>query len=106
MHRYTQEQKDFIGSICVGLTVDEIRQKFINRFGVEVTKKSIKGIMYRNNFKNPMQGFETRFNKGQAPWNKGKKGLQTGGEAGWFKKGSVPPSHKPVGSEVVLEGTY
>lgn len=105
MHRYTQEQKDFIGSICEGLTVDEILEKFIERFGVEVTKSSIKGIMYRNNFKNHMQGFETRFKKGQEAWNKGKKGLFLGCEETWFKKGNQPPSYKPIGSEAVSEGT-
>jgi hypothetical protein len=105
LHRYTQEQKEFIGNICEGLTVDKILEKFTERFNVEVTKKSIKGIMYRNNFKNHMQGHETRFNKHQEPWNKGKKGIQTGGEEGWFKKGNVPPTHKPVGSEAVADGT-
>jgi hypothetical protein len=105
MHRYTQEQKEFIGCICEGLTVDEILEKFIERFGVEVTKKSIKGIMYRNNLKNHMQGFETRFKKEHDPWNKGKKGLFLGGEEGWFQKGNQPPSYKPVGSEVIAEGT-
>jgi hypothetical protein len=105
VHRYTQEEKEFIGCICEGLTLDEILEKFIERFGVNVTKKSIKGIMYRNNFKNHMQGFKTRFKKEQEAWNKGKKGLQTGGEEGWFKKGNLPSTHKPVGSEAVSEGT-
>jgi hypothetical protein len=105
MHRYTNEQKAFIGSICEGLTVDEILEQFITHFGVNVTKKSIKGIMYRNNFKNHMQGYQTRFNKGQKAWNKGMKGIQTGGEEGWFKKGNLPPTHKPVGSESVEDGT-
>lgn len=104
MHRYTLEQKEFIGSICEGLTVDEILEKFIDRFGVEVTKKSIKGIMYRNNFKNHMQGFETRFKKGQSPWNKDTKGLRLGGKETQFKKGNMPPSHKHIGSESVQDG--
>jgi hypothetical protein len=103
MHRYTQEEKEFIGCICEGLTVDEIHAKFIERFRVNVTKKSIKGIMYRHNFKNHMQGYETRFKKGHEVWNKGKKGIQTGGEEGWFKKGHMPPSYKPIGSESVQE---
>lgn len=104
MHRYTNEQKEFIGSICEGLTVDGILKQFKERFNVEVTKKSIKGIMYRNKFKNHMQGYETRLIKGQEAWNKGKKGLQLGGEEGWFKKGNLPPSHKPIGSESAQDG--
>jgi len=104
VHRYTQEQKEFIGSICEGVTVATILEIFIDKYGVGVTKKSIKGIMYRNNFKNHMQGYETRLKKGHKTWNKGKKGLQLGGEEGWFKKGNLPPSHKPVGSESIIEG--
>lgn len=37
------------------------------------------------------------FQKGHTSYNKGKKGLQTGGSAGWFKKGQQPSSTKPVG---------
>ncbi|MDQ2150095.1 HNH endonuclease [Alcaligenaceae bacterium C4P045] len=39
-----------------------------------------------------------RFPKGHQPWNKGTKGIHTGGEATQFKKGSKPHTTLPVGS--------
>lgn len=48
----------------------------------------------------------TFFPKGNIPWNKGMKGLQIGGEITQFKKGSIPPNHRPVGSERIDEDGY
>lgn len=39
-----------------------------------------------------------RFTKGNEPWNKGVKGLDIGGKATRFKKGSKPANYRPVGS--------
>lgn len=40
-------------------------------------------------------GMKSRFQKGRPSWNKGMKGLNTGGEAGWFKKGHFPANRDP-----------
>jgi hypothetical protein len=48
----------------------------------------------------------TQFPKGHQPWNKGMKGLQIGGEETRFKKGTVPPNHREVGSERIDEDGY
>lgn len=40
-----------------------------------------------------------RFPKGGAPWNKGMKGLNIGGEATRFKPGSRPHTWQPIGTE-------
>ncbi|KVU09379.1 hypothetical protein WK62_06390 [Burkholderia ubonensis] len=45
------------------------------------------------------RGTSCRFPKGHVPWNKGKKGVTTGGEATRFKKGSKPRNWMPIGSE-------
>jgi len=103
-HRYTAEQIDYIKSIAVGLPVEDIQEAFNEKFNLQVTFKSIKGIMYRQDIKNRMQGYNTRFQEGHKPWNKNKKGLQLGGEASWFKKGDPHPQQKPVGSESIHEG--
>jgi len=42
-----------------------------------------------------------RFKPGQPSWNKGKKGSDTGGYKGHFKKGHLPQNYRPVGSERV-----
>lgn len=107
MHRYTKEQIEFIREIAEGKHVEEIQELFIQKYKVDVTFKSIKGIMYRHDIKNRMQGYATRFKDGQKAWNRGMKGLDCAGENGrktQFKKGNVPPTHKPVGAEVIEQG--
>lgn len=42
-------------------------------------------------------GKSTRFKKGQEAWNKGMKGLNLGGEAGYFKPGHKPHNTKSDG---------
>jgi hypothetical protein len=103
-HRYTQEQIQFIREIAEGKTLEEIQELVKRNYNLVVSVRSVQGVMYRNGIKNGMKGYTTRFNKGQSPWNKDMKGIQTGGEEGWFKKGNLPPSHKPVGSESIQEG--
>lgn len=41
---------------------------------------------------------DTRFTKGHGPWNKGVKGVHTGGDATWFKPGQLPHNTLPIGS--------
>lgn len=43
-------------------------------------------------------GKATRFKPGHNTWNTGMKGLRLGGQATQFKRGTVPPNHRPVGS--------
>lgn len=43
-------------------------------------------------------GKRTRFTPGHSTWNKGKKGVHTGGIETQFKKGEVPHNYRPVGS--------
>ncbi len=105
-HRYTAEQIDFIRKIAPGKSIDEIVVLFNQKFDTAVTFKSIKGIMYRNKIKTGMQGYKTRFTKGQTAWNKGTKGLQLGGEKGWFKKGVTPPTTLSTGTERVNENDF
>lgn len=44
------------------------------------------------------------FKKGDEAWNKGKKGLDLGGQAGHFKPGHCPTNWMPIGSERVTKG--
>jgi hypothetical protein len=43
-------------------------------------------------------GSETRFQKGQSPWNKGTKGVHKGGEQTQFKPGQLPHNTSEIGS--------
>lgn len=52
------------------------------------------------------RGTSFEFKKGHAPWNKGTKGLQIGGEATQFKPGQLPHNTQPIGSyRVDKDGT-
>lgn len=50
-------------------------------------------------------GVATRFQPGLTPWNKGKKGLQIGGTHTRFKPGQRPHTWRPIGHEVIRDGT-
>jgi hypothetical protein len=50
------------------------------------------------------RGKQTQFTKGQHAWNKGKKGLQLGGQETQFKKGTKPHNAVPVGAERINQG--
>jgi len=47
---------------------------------------------------NGSQGKNCRFTKGHEPWNKGLRGVATGGHATRFKPGSKPQNWLPIGS--------
>lgn len=106
-HKYTKEHIDYISSICKGKSKIEIKDLFNSEFETDVSLGSIRSIMDRNDLKSGMRGrvnTTTQFKKGQESWCKGMKGLNLGGEAGWFKKGHDHWKTLPVGSESVKEG--
>lgn len=106
MHRYTKEQIDYIRSIAKGRSRKEVHRMTTERFNLDVSKRSIEGVMYNNKIYTTTRGksggsLATQFKKGQKAWNKDMKGLQLGGEEGWFKKGRESEKRLPVGSERV-----
>lgn len=103
VHQWTDEQKSFIAEVADGLTRKQIRQLFNYHFGLNLTLNQIVGFMKRNKINN---NIDARFRKGGKAWNKGMKGLQTGGDAGWFSKGQKPHNYKPVGTERVNSEGY
>lgn len=104
MHRYTDEQLEYLREIAGGRTREEIRDLFNAKFSVEITLGSLRSTMSRRGIKSHMQGYRTRYAKENKPWNTGKKGICTGWEMTQFKRGNLPPTHLQVGSEAEREG--
>jgi hypothetical protein len=72
--------------------------------GAAVTDDQIIGWRKRNRISTGRTG---RFEKGQVPPNKGRKGYSAPGcEKGWFKKGQRPHTAKPIGYEMVDRDGY
>lgn len=102
-NHYSKEQIEYIRAIAEGNPVKEITKQLNEKFGINKTVRSVRNVMSRNQIKNNMQGYATRFEKGQESWNKGTKGL-TNGSSTSFKKGNIPPMTREVGHETILEG--
>ena len=95
VHRWTQEEIDYLREIAYGKHLSEIVDMMSEKFNMSFSPNQIKGIMGRQSIKT---GFTGRFEKGMNAWNKGTKGL-TGPNKTSFKKGNEPWNKKKIGSE-------
>lgn len=95
MHRYTQEQKQFIINNNYGKYAKELAKMFNLKFGANITAKEIKYFRQNHRLNSGLTG---QFEKGHKTWNKGLKGYMGANETS-FKKGNVPHNHRPIGSE-------
>lgn len=99
MHKFTDEEKAYLKEIIPGKKYVEIAQLATEKFGWNMTLEQVKGFCARYHITTGLTGC---FPKGNEPHNKGKKGVYYKGcEKTWFKKGNVPPQHRPVGSETI-----
>ena len=91
---------EFMLAFIPGHEEKEIKQAFLDRFGILLTEGQISGFKYKYNICSGTHG--GRFEKGQQSHNKGKKVSPEQYEkmkATRFKKGDKPANIKPVGSE-------
>ena len=102
-HWWSDEEIDFLREHYKKHTIREMVPMFNERFNVGITFNQIKGTLRRYNI---TSGRDGKYKKNQPSWNKGKKGLNTGGEKGWFKVGNKPLNYKPVGTERVNKQGY
>lgn len=99
MHIYTEDEKAFLKEYTSGHSYAEIRKAFAERFGWEITCNQVKASIARYHLSTGRTGC---FEKGHIPVNKGKKMSEATYrkcEKTMFKKGNIPASIRPVGSE-------
>jgi len=102
---FTPGQVEFLRKEYKGRSVTELRIIFNDKFNTHMTWDQIKTAVHNRGFTSGRTG---HFPKGHKPWNHGTKGQGlTGANKTSFKKGSVPPNRKPLGSErICLKDGY
>ena len=103
MHKYTQEQINYLVSKIPGRSYRELIYLFYKRFEVNLSISQIKSFIGNRKLSTGRTG---RFEKGNLPFNKGQKGLTWGGKETQFKKGNKPHNYLPVGTERVNGDGY
>ena len=106
MHKYTDEERDFMKSYYFGHSYKEIRDEFNKRFGADISVGQVKNYGRRYHL---LTGRTGRFEKGNVPANKGvpmsaeryAKCAPTMFKKGERHGGNTP---MPVGSEKVRDG--
>lgn len=102
MHRYSEEQKEFIITNNYGKYAKELAAMFNEKFNTNITSHEIK--YFRRNHK-LNSGLTGQFQKGHNTWNKGTKGLTHSNKTS-FKKGNKPHNYRPIGSERITKDGY
>lgn len=105
-HTYTDENVDYIKSIAPFNKLDDIVIKFNEKFNLNLSKRSVQGLMYRRRIPTGVKTNSGQFKKGHTPWCKGMKGLNFGGKETQFGKGKEHNKYLPIGSEVVESTGY
>ena len=110
MHRYSEEQKEFIITNNYGKYSKELAEMFNQHFNTNITAKEI-AYFRRNNKLN--SGLTGQFKKGNVPHNKGKKQIEYMSQESIektketrFKIGNKPKNYRPVGSERITKDGY
>ena len=99
---WTEEEKRYLAEITLGRSRQEITEMMSTKFNQEYTNTQITAAIKRYGLTTGRTG---RFEKGHVPFNKGTKGL-TGANKTSFKKGNVPHTYLPIGSESVTRDGY
>lgn len=110
MHRYSEEQKEFIITNNYGKYSKELAEMFNQHFNTNITAKEI--AYFRRNHK-LKSGLTGQFKKGNVAHNKGKKQIEYMSQEDIektketrFKKGNKPKNYRPVGSERITKDGY
>lgn len=99
---YPDEVQEFILNNYKGCGPTGMMQKIKEKFDLSYTKSELKSFYHTHHLNSGLTGY---FPKGNVPANKGKKGVHFS-PATEFKKGSVPPNVRPLGSERITVDGY
>ncbi len=104
VHRYTQEEFEFIDDNIIDRTISELTELFNAHFGLNLSVGQIRGFVHNNGL---TSGVDCQFQPGHTPANKGKKGVShPNAVPTQFKKGKMPWNYVPVGSERINADGY
>ncbi len=93
---YPEEIKNFITDNHIGVGPKGMAELLNKTFNTNYTAEQMKSYYGNHNINSGLVGY---FEKGLKPWNKGLKGVTTGGVQTQFKEGHLPHNYVPVGSE-------
>ena len=110
MHRYSEEQKEFIITNNYGKYSKELAEMFNQYFNTNITAKEIAYFRRKHKLKSGLTG---QFKKGNIAHNKGKKQIEYMSKEAIertkktrFKKGNKPKNYRPIGSERITKDGY
>lgn len=115
---FTKQIEDHVKEHGHGLTTKDLTALVNGRFGTGYSEKQIYHLRHRLGVNPPTDGrfqkgsqigVKYRFKPGQVPANKGKtwdemgikQEAREGTAKAWFKKGSIPANHLPVGTRTL-----
>lgn len=101
-HRNTPEQLAWLRKAYTTTALKNLATAFNDAFGTAVTEKQIRSTLRNHGIRSGRTG---RIEKGQSPWNLGKKGYM-GANSTSFKRGNLPHNHQPLWSERVGKNDY
>ncbi len=101
-HKYTAEEVEFLKANVRGRSPKALQFMFNLRFNTKLSEQQVRAACHNRRLWN---GIDKRFKPGRTPANKGMKGIRVS-PATEFKKGHVPATIRPVGSEKLREDGY
>jgi hypothetical protein len=103
VHRWTDEEKEFLKQNVEGTPIHELTKMFNAEFNTDLRYEQVRGTVKRMKLR---CGVTTQFKKGHITWNKGVPIYNKKCEKTQFKKGHVPKTYLPVGAVRINKDGY
>lgn len=104
IHKWSEKEEQWLTKNVKGITLKELTKRYNKKFNMNLSESAIANRKNKLNLHSGITGGQ--FQKGQISWNKGKtwdeympKESQERSRKTTFKKGSIPPNHREIGSE-------